>query len=84
MISFHNPGNAGTYPIRLRVPKKELIIVHQSNAAIENDGDIICGNLKDTSDCELLFNLDFSEASNAYVKVFSTETIASANYVEII
>ena len=54
--SLYNPGSKGTYPIRLRVPSKDLNVIDQSNKAIT--GDIVCGNLKDTGDCELLFSLE--------------------------
>ena len=57
LISFYNPGSKGTYPIRLKVPPKQLNIVSQSNAAIV--GDVVCANFRDSNDCEVLFNLDF-------------------------
>ena len=49
LVSLYNPGSKGIYPIRLRVPSKDLNIVDQNNKAVT--GDVICGNLKDTSDC---------------------------------
>ena len=49
LVSFYNPGSKGTYPIRLRVPNKDLNVVSQTNTAIA--GDVVCGNLKDTNDC---------------------------------
>jgi hypothetical protein len=57
LVSFYNPGAKGTYPIKLKVPPKELNIVSQNNSNII--GDVVCNNLKDKTDCELMFNLDF-------------------------
>jgi len=57
LVSFYNPGAKGTYPIKLKVPPKELNIVSQNNSNII--GDVACNNLKDKTDCELMFNLDF-------------------------
>ena len=55
LVNFYNPGPKGTFPIRLRVPQKDINIVYQSNRVIS--GDVVCANLKNGSDCELLFNL---------------------------
>ena len=49
LVSLYNPGSKGIYPIRLRVPSKDLNIVDQNNKSVT--GHVICGNLKDTSDC---------------------------------
>ena len=57
IVSLYNPGGKGTYLIRLRVPALELNILSQANKAIA--GDVICANLRDASDCEVLFYLDF-------------------------
>lgn len=56
LVNFYNPGAKGTYPIRLRVPPKDINIVFQSNRQIA--GDVICANLKNSSDCELHFSLE--------------------------
>jgi hypothetical protein len=45
LVSLYNPGSRGFYPVRLKVPKKEINIFSQSNALIA--GDVVCGNLKD-------------------------------------
>ena len=55
LVSLYNPGAAGTYPIRLRVPPKDLNVVDHKNQPVK--GDVICTNFKDSSDCELLFNI---------------------------
>ena len=55
LVNFYNPGPKGTFPIRLRVPQKDINVVYQSNRVIS--GDVVCANLKNGSDCELLFNL---------------------------
>ncbi len=81
LVSFYNPGSKGTYPIRLRVPARELNIVSQTNTAIT--GDVVCANLRDSSDCELLFNLDIGESSNAYVKLFAVSSGGSAKVVPV-
>ena len=70
LVSLYNPGSKGTYQIRLRVPGKDLQVVNQKNVAIV--GDVVCANLKDTQDCELLFSLSFEEGSNAYVKIYAS------------
>jgi hypothetical protein len=57
LISFYNPGAAGSYTIRLKICPKELNIVGISNSNIP--GYLICANTKDINDCELIFNLDF-------------------------
>eukprot|EP00178_Gracilaria_changii_P009112 TRINITY_DN26950_c0_g1_i2.p2 TRINITY_DN26950_c0_g1~~TRINITY_DN26950_c0_g1_i2.p2 ORF type:complete len:117 (+),score=15.73 TRINITY_DN26950_c0_g1_i2:154-504(+) len=31
LVSLHNPGSKGTYPIRLRVPRSDLQVVNQKN-----------------------------------------------------
>ena len=80
LVSFYNPGSKGTFPIRLRVPPQDLNILSKTNTAIP--GDVVCANLRDTSDCELLFNLAISESSNAYVKL-STVSGGSAKLVLI-
>lgn len=49
LVSLYNPGARGMYPIRLKVPAKELNIVTQSNDSI--GGDVICNNVKDPNDC---------------------------------
>ena len=49
LISFYNPSAKNSYPIRLRVPNKDLNIVGQNNEKIV--GDVVCANLKDSSDC---------------------------------
>lgn len=67
LVSFYNPGAKGSYPIKLKVPAKQLNIASQTNQNIA--GDVICNNLKDKTDCELLFNLDFEQSSNSYVKL---------------
>lgn len=82
LVSFYNPGSKGTYPIRLRVPPRELNIVGQDNSPIV--GDVVCGNLRDTEDCELLFNLAIGESSNAYVKLAPAESGGSARLVPIV
>lgn len=55
MVSLYNPGSKGIYSIRLRVPAADLNIVNHENSAVK--GDVICGNLKDSSDCEVVFDL---------------------------
>ena len=70
LVNLYNPGAKGTYTIRLKVPNKELNVVSQTNASLV--GDIVCSNLKDATDCELIFNLDFDESSNSYVKLVPT------------
>lgn len=80
LVSLYNPGAKGTYTIRLKVPNKELNVVSQTNTSIV--GDIICSNLKDANDCELIFNLDFDESSNAYVKLVPTAS-GSAKLVTV-
>jgi hypothetical protein len=67
LVSLYNPGPKGTYTVKLKVPPKELNVVRQSNMNV--NGDIICNNLKDANSCELIFNLDFEESSNSYVKI---------------
>jgi hypothetical protein len=57
LVSLYNPGSKGTYPIKLRVAPSELNIIDQTNKAIL--GDVVCANLRDSSDCEVIFNLDF-------------------------
>ena len=57
MVSFYNPGSKGTYLIRLRVLPTELNIIDQNNKAIV--GDVVCANLRDSNDCEVIFYLDF-------------------------
>jgi hypothetical protein len=71
LVSFYNPGSKGTYPVRLRVPPKDLNVLGQDNLPIP--GDVVCANLRDTSDCELLFNLAIGESSNAYVKLSASK-----------
>lgn len=63
------------------MPNKELNIISQSNAAVE--GDVLCGNLKDATDCELLFNVAIGQASNYYVKLFAVEDGGSAKVLPI-
>ena len=41
-------------------------------------GDVVCANLKDTADCELVFTLDFAESSNSYVKLVPVGSGGSA------
>lgn len=76
LVSLYNPGSKGSYPVRLRVPPRELNVVGQDNSLIA--GDVVCGNLRDTSDCELLFNLAIGESSNAYVKLVPVASGGSA------
>lgn len=80
LVSLYNPGAKGTYTIRLKVPNKELNVISQTNASLV--GDIICSNLKDATDCELIFNLDFDESSNSYVKLVPTAS-GSAKLVTV-
>ena len=80
MVSLHNPGSKGTYPVRLRVPRKDLNLVSQVNTAVT--GDVICANLRDSSDCELLFNIEIGESSNAYVKL-SAQSGGTATVVPV-
>ena len=44
---------------------------------------MVCANLRDSSDCELLFNLDIGESSNAYVKLFAVSSGGSAKVVPV-
>ena len=45
LVSLYNPGSKGTYPIRLRVPPRNLTVLSSSNSLIA--GDVVCSNLKD-------------------------------------
>ena len=76
LISFYNPGAAGSYIIRLKAYPKELNIVSLANTNIA--GDIICANVKDANDCELIFSLDFDQSSNSYVKLVPVSSGGSA------
>lgn len=64
---MYNPGPAGTYPIKIRVPNHDLNVIGLNGTTIQ--GDVICPNLKDSNDCELLFNLQMASTSSNYVKV---------------
>ena len=55
LVNLYNPGAKGIIPIRLKVPSQEIKILSERNVPIE--GDVVCLNPKDASDCELLFNL---------------------------
>lgn len=67
LVSLYNPGSLGSYIVRLKVPALEMNIVSIANTFIA--GDVICANLKDKEDCELVFLLGLSESSNSYVKL---------------
>lgn len=55
MLNLHNPGSKDTYQIKIRVPEHEFNIVSPTSNNIQ--GDVICPNLSDPSDCELIFDL---------------------------
>lgn len=76
LVSFYNPGAKGIFPIRVKVPPHELNIVSSKNVNI--GGDVICNNLQDANDCELLFSLDVEESSTAYVKLVPVKSGGSA------
>ena len=76
LINLYNPGAKDTYQIKIRVPEHEFNI---NSPTINNiQGDVICPNLKDSSDCELIFDLEMEASSNNYVKLVPTKSGGSA------
>lgn len=75
-MSLYNPGSAGSYIVRLKVGAQELSIIGLDNNAVA--GDVMCANPKDNNDCELVFNLGFSESANSYVKLVPVSSGGSA------
>ena len=69
MIQLYNPGPKGTYQIKLKVPKFDFKVIDANNQAIQ--GDVFCPNTigYEIDQCELIFNLNFEESSNNYVKI---------------
>lgn len=52
-----------------------------TNTAIP--GDVICGNIYDTVNCELFINLDFPESGNTYIKIASDTRTPSAKVIKV-
>ncbi len=80
---MYNPAAKGTYQIKLKVPKSDLNVLTVGNQVVK--GDVFCpntiGNLVDQ--CELVFNLDFEESANNYVKIQkAARASASAQVVD--
>jgi hypothetical protein len=76
LVSLYNPGSKGSYTIRLKVQAQELNIISTANTFIP--GDVACANTRDVNDCDLIFNLDFAESSNSYVKLVAVSSGGSA------
>ncbi len=85
LIQLYNPGPKGTYQIKLKVPKLDLSILSIGNQAIK--GDVFCPNTigNEMDQCELIFNIDFEESSNSYVRIQkSAKASASATVVDTV
>lgn len=76
LVNFYNPGAKGSFNVRIKVPSHELNIVSSKNTNIP--GDVICNNLKDIADCEVLFAVDAEEGSNSHVKLVPVKSGGSA------
>lgn len=58
LVNLLNPGAKGTYEIRMVIPANNIKIVGANNQLIQ--GDVACDvTIVNTTDCQLIFNLDF-------------------------
>lgn len=67
LLQLYNPGPEGEYPIRVKIAPRNMSIKGVNNQNIK--GDLICGNVQDSNDCELFFNLHIKETSWGFVKL---------------
>jgi hypothetical protein len=81
LVSLYNPGSKGTYTIRLKVDEREFNIISSNGSTIA--GDLICSNVRDVKDCDVIFNLDFEETSTNYVKLVPVKSGGSAKVVKL-
>lgn len=81
LLNMYNPGSKGTYEVKIKIDEKTLNIVSSNGSTI--NGDLICSNVKNAKDCELIFNLAFEEASPAYVKLVPVKTGGSAKITKL-
>jgi len=56
LLNLYNPGAKGINQIKIRVPEHEFNV--NSLATNNIQGDVVCPNMKDSTDCELIFDLE--------------------------
>lgn len=81
LLNLYNPGTKGTYTVRVKVQEQEFNIVSSAGANIP--GDLICSNVQDAKDCDVLFNVAFEETSTSYVKLVPVKSSGSAKVVKL-
>lgn len=67
--------------MKIYVPDHDLKITNWNNASVS--GDVICTNVYDATNCELIMALDFPESGNAYVKIVSDSKGATAKVIKL-
>ena len=68
LLQIYNPGPNGNYLIKVKVStSRKINLINKENAKLK--GDLICGNTRNTKDCELIFNLQMEETSWEFVKI---------------
>jgi hypothetical protein len=81
LVSLYNPGSNGTYTVRLKVDEREFNIISSNGSTIT--GDLICSNVQDVKDCDVIFNLAFEETSTSYVKLVPVKSGGSVKVVKL-
>lgn len=81
MLHLYNPGPSGTRLVKIKVDNtiKALSILRSNGDQIK--GDLICSNALNNKDCELIFAVDFQEASYTYIKL---KKLSSGGTIKVI